>query len=116
NPPSTVVDSNFVIENIRGTTGSVATPTNVQAFQSAAGENRITWIDVANNETGYIVFRSDDGGLTFKRDYLAPVVQNMTEFVDNINVVSGTVYHYKVVGYNADGYSNFSTVAIVTAL
>jgi hypothetical protein len=116
NPPSTVVNSNFVIENLRGTTGSVATPTNVQAFQSAVGENRITWTDMANNETVYIIFRSDDDGLTFKRDYLAPVGQDVTEFVDSANVVSGTVYQYKVVGYNADGYSNFSTMAIVTAL
>jgi len=116
NPASTIVNSNFVIENLRGTTGAITTPTNVQALQSAVGENRVIWTDVANNETGYIVFRSDDGGLTFNRNNFSPVGQNVTEFIDNSGIVSGNIYQYKVVGYNADGYSNFSTVAIVTAL
>jgi len=69
----------------------------------------LTWVDNADNETGFSVQRSMDG-LNFGN--IAFLGANATTF-ENL-VANGFTYYYRVKAVNADGSSDYSNVAFVT--
>ena len=75
--------------------------------------NQLSWRDNASNESGYRVYRSDNGGAwQIVGDNLQP---GTTRFQDKSNVQKGHSYRYYVIAFNAAGVSNPSnTVSVDT--
>jgi hypothetical protein len=95
---------------------AISAPTDLQT--AATPKNRklatvsLTWLDTANNETGFLVQRADDAGFT------AGVV-NMTVPGANIqtfeqNVARNSDFYYRVLAYNATIQSEWSAGVMVT--
>ena len=73
----------------------------------------LTWKDNANDEQGYRVYRSSDGGTTWQQigNNLAA---NTVKFQDRAGPIRGATLTYYVVAFNAEGESprsNLSSVA-----
>jgi FtsP/CotA-like multicopper oxidase with cupredoxin domain/fibronectin type 3 domain-containing protein len=66
----------------------------------------LTWVDNATTETGYVVMRATDTGMT-QNVVLTPLPANTTTWVDT-TVVPGTSYNYRVYATNAVGNSGMS--------
>jgi FtsP/CotA-like multicopper oxidase with cupredoxin domain len=81
-----------------------AAPTDLTAAVQAGPQVNLTWTDNANNETGFVIQRSVDGG-AFTR--IATPAANSTSYLDT-NVTSGKVYEYQVAATNAAGTSAFA--------
>lgn len=106
-----IADNMVSIETLTGPSGAVEAPSDLAVIAPyGTSELRLTWIDQADDETGYIIFRSEDN-VTFIRRQIRRA--NTTSLTDTA-VGFGTDYYYKVVGYNAAGYSDFSNVAMAT--
>lgn len=74
------------------------------------GQLRLSWTDNSDNETGFGIERSVDGGATFVK--IGEVAANITTFDDpNLNPNS---YCYRVYAFNTYGNSAFSNVACAT--
>lgn len=87
-----------------------ATPTSLAATAPAYNRINLTWNDVANNETNYLVERSPDGT---KWTRIATLGANAKSYADS-GVSAKTRYYYHVAGQNAVGLSGWSNVASVT--
>jgi len=61
----------------------------------------LTWTDVANNETGYRVYRNGS--------VIAELPANSTTFTDNTSRVQGSVFSYSVEAFNSVGVSDQRT-------
>jgi len=90
----------------------IAAPTNLTVTLNSASQVDLSWIDNAFNETGYVVERSDDLGVSWTP--FPPIAANMTSFSDT-TVAPNSNYWYRV--YASDGivnspYSN--TVEVLT--
>ncbi len=87
-------------------------PSAPARLDAVAGNNQVelSWIDVAQNETGYAVERSDDGGVTYSEIATADV--DTTSYNDA--TASGAV-SYRLRAYNANGNSAYSNPASATA-
>ncbi len=59
-------------------------PSNLLAVVFSDTENRITWTDNSDDETGFEIWRSDDDGETFSK--VGEVGENITEFIDDISI------------------------------
>ncbi len=79
----------------------VAYPTNVSAQPGQNYSIDITWNDVSNNETGFIVERSEDNGQTFSPIPGGGVAPNVSTFCDE-NIQSNQAYKYRVKPSNGD--------------
>jgi hypothetical protein len=92
--------------------GVPAAPTGLTAKGSTSVANAIdiSWIDNANNETGYKIERSTDGK-TFSP--LAGGGPN-TVFNRNTGLTPGRLYYYRVYAVNAAGNSAYSNVVSAT--
>jgi len=80
--------------------------------------NRIilNWRDNANNESGFIVERSEIGS-TSGFQPIASLLANSVAMNDfNINLIVATQYWYRVLAYNAIGNSGYSNVASATTI
>lgn len=77
------------------------------------GNNQVdlSWIDVAQNETGYALERSDDGGVTYSE--ITTVGVDATAYSDT--TASGTV-SYRLRAYNGNGNSAYSNPASATII
>jgi hypothetical protein len=94
---------------------SVAAPTNLAA--SAVVKNKktaavtLTWVDNANNESGFLVQRADDAAFTLG-------VVNTTVLSDitslTLNLSRGKTYYFRVHAFNATYQSDWSNTASVT--
>lgn len=73
----------------------------------------LNWNDNSNNETGFIVERSDDGGTTFRALPFGGVESNMTSFTDT-DIAPSVEYRYRVKASN-DNPDHYSNVAIITS-
>jgi hypothetical protein len=71
----------------------------------------MTWTDNANNEQGFYVERSTNGGQTWTR--IGQTTANSTLFRNN-GVARRTTYQYRVQAFNANGVSAFSNTLTVT--
>ena len=90
-------------------------PTNLSATLQAGPQVRLTWRDRANNETGFLVERSIDGGTTFAIIATAPARNGVgnTSYIDLPPVPTGSVT-YQVAAVNTAGRSAYSNMATVT--
>ena len=74
---------------------------------------QLTWSDNSNNETGYKVERSTNGGSNW--NILTILGQNINIYLDT-GLTPNSVYHYRVFGYNVFGNSQYSNIAFDTAI
>lgn len=84
---------------------------------TAVGNNAMTlnWTDNATNERGYIIYRSDDGGVTY--NFINQLAANSTSSIQN-NLTANTTYSWKVYAVSEGGLSTpvaGSQVTICTA-
>lgn len=86
-------------------------PDGLVASAASSTSIKLSWADHADNETGFEIERSADGGSNFV--YLASVSANTTSYTDLV-LVSGTRYDYRVRAKGKDGYSEYSNVAGAT--
>lgn len=84
-----------------GDSSGVAAPTGLVATLTTANQVDLAWTDNAFNETGYVVERSDDLGVTWTA--VAPVGADATSYSDT-TVGPVTIYWYRV--YATDGVTN----------
>ena len=83
----------------------LAQPTNFTISQSNATTLSLNWTDNATSETGYKIYRSDDG-ITFS--LVATIAANSTSHEDTVS--QGVIYYYYVVPYDSNGNGYASKV------
>jgi hypothetical protein len=76
-------------------------PLNLQAQYDTTNQIRLTWIDLATNELGYIIERSTDC-VSYTR--IATNGPNIGQFLDT-GLAANTTYCYRVRSYNAQNES-----------
>ncbi|MDB5327629.1 MAG: C-terminal target protein, partial [Phycisphaerales bacterium] len=98
---------------LNGTTPAPTVPAAPTTLTATAGVSSITlvWADNSNNESGFVIERSADGGATFTP--LATVAAYTTQYTDN-DLPSATRYVYRVRATDATGNSAYSNVAEAT--
>lgn len=91
---------------------SPAAPTNLQASpgKTESAIVNLTWIDNADNETGFKIERGTDGTTFFE---IANVGVDVQAYNDAL-VSEGTTYYYRVLAFNLNGVSAFSNVVQAT--
>jgi len=95
-----------------GTTGSVpAAPSNLRASSISTNFVILSWNDNSNNEQGFYVQRSINGGVTWTT--VAQTAANSSTYRDNA-LVSKSTYQYRVQAFNTAGGSAYSNVLTVT--
>src|SRR6185436_8395904 len=85
-------------------------PSSLTATADAIPEVNLAWTDNANNETGFVVERSDNGG-PFVQIAALPIA-DIVSYIDT-NVAFGNYYEYQVAATNALGQSGYSNIAQV---
>lgn len=87
-----------------------AAPSGTTATAVSASQIDLTWIDTANNESGFRVERSLDGQ-NFSQ--IATLAANATSYQDN-SLSELTSYYYRVRAWNGSGNSGYSGIATAT--
>ena len=77
-------------------------PGRLRVAQAGLNQNQLTWADLANNETGYQVYRRESGASV--PTCIATLGANATSFLDT-TAESGVLYEYRVSASNAVGES-----------
>ncbi|KUO77474.1 MAG: hypothetical protein APF77_06335 [Clostridia bacterium BRH_c25] len=90
-----------------------AAPTNLTAAQLVAPRVRLTWRDNANNETGFVIERSDNGGAYFTLATVGPRLLTGNVSYTDSTVTLGNSYNYRVAAVNEAGLSAYSNTANV---
>ncbi|HTE25997.1 fibronectin type III domain-containing protein [Flavitalea sp.] len=82
-----------------------AAPINLTSSGVSTSANSISWTDLANNEAGYELYRSEDS----KENYIliASLPANSNSFNDD-GLFSNAIHYYKVRAVNDGGYSPYS--------
>ncbi len=86
----------------------VAAPTNLTSNTLSSSQINLNWNDNSNNEEGFILEYSTDGGNQFTE--LTTLPNNTTSY-NHTGLSPATTYHYRVLAYtstNNSAYSNFS--------
>ncbi len=103
-----------------GTTTGVATvtvssipsaPSKLTAVAVSSKQFNLSWTDNSTNETGFVIQRSSNGGLTWTQ--IATVGPNVTTYSD-ATVSKKKTYVYQVAAYSSAGTSAWSNVATAT--
>jgi hypothetical protein len=84
-----------------------AAPSNLQLTIASGTEIDLSWIDNANNETGFKVYRSTDG-VNFGAAPIGTTLYNVTTYIDGA-LAPNTQYWYRVSATNPSGDSAFAT-------
>ena len=87
-------------------------PTNLVASLRSGPRGRLNWVDNATGESGFIIERSEDGGVTFVQIATAPAFAgtgNVRWF--DTSIVPGTTYDYRVAAFNVTGQSTYTNTA-----
>ncbi len=89
--------------------------TNPSGLTATVNSNQIdlSWNDNANNETGFLIERSDDGGSTYRALPFGGVAANVTSFIDT-DLDPFTEYRYRVKASNDDP-DHYSNIIIITS-
>lgn len=86
-------------------------PSSLHAENLVLGRVSLTWVDNADDESGYRIERAVDGGAF---STIASLPENSTEFLDT-NLDSDTTYSYRVRAWNNTGVSEAAgEVSVVT--
>ena len=80
-----------------------ADPSSLLANAVSYKRINLSWTDNSNNETGFEIWRSDNGGALYTTVGLAPA--NATTFADS-TLDANTTYYYKIRAINQYGESN----------
>jgi hypothetical protein len=88
-----------------------AAPSALSAAAVSASQIKLTWIDNASNETGFVIERSPDG--TTGWTSIASIGSNVTSYSDT-GLSATTQYFYRIYAVNALGSSDPSNVASAT--
>jgi hypothetical protein len=99
--------------NVTVTTAPAA-PSNLNAkanLQNGSAQVQLQWNNNSNNQTGFVIQRSSDGGNTWTT--IATLTGNPNNYTDT-SVGFSTTYSYRVYAYNPIGNSPDSNVATVT--
>jgi hypothetical protein len=85
----------------------VLSPTGLTATADNATQVTLRWTDLATNETGYVVERKVGAAGTFGVLTSPPLPPNRVTYTDNVGLVAGTTYYYRVgaVGSTDTSYS-----------
>jgi subtilase family serine protease len=83
-----------------------AAPSNLTARLVSSRQVSLTWTDNSNNETGFVIQRSMNGGAWTQ---IAVVGANVTTYTDT-TVSKHKTYSYRVYAYNSTGNSGYSNV------
>ena len=94
------------------TAPDLVAPANVIATRAFASQINVQWDDNNTTESGYKVVRSTAGS---PWQDIGVVSANTTLFTDT-KVEAGKTYAYRVVAFNNQGDSPFSTAAIVSTV
>jgi len=86
-----------------------ATPSNLVATPTDAGEIALEWMDNTNLESSYEVWRSSDNGNNYA--LLTSLGSDAISYIDNSSLQTGTTYYYKVLAQLQDGPTDFSNIA-----
>ena len=87
-------------------------PMNLTAAMVAKNKARLSWTDSSSNETGFVLQRSSNGGLTWST--VATLAANTSSYTDS-GLRRGTTYQYRVVAHNGSGTSAYSAPASARA-
>ncbi len=85
-------------------------PSGLSAVLQNGPQVGLAWTETANNETSFVVERSDNGGAFAA---LATLPANSVNYTDTA-VAAGNAYTYRVMAANAGGPSAYSNTASVT--
>jgi hypothetical protein len=84
-----------------------APPTNLAVTPVGSGWLLLRWLDNSNNETGFVIQRSTDGGVW----RTVGAVGANTTFFDDTTASRSHSYSYRVFAYNNYGISGFSNAS-----
>jgi titin len=87
-----------------------AAPANLVATSVVKKQANLAWTDNAGNESGFRVYRSNDGR-TFSK--IATLSSNTTSY-SNGGLAGSRTYYYQVTAYNAVGESAPSNTVVIT--
>jgi len=106
-----IVDAQATLAAVSAT--PPAAPTTLSATAVSSAQINLAWVDNSNNETGFRIERSADGGVTFTQ--LATTAANTSSFA-NTALPASTLFHYRVRAFNNFTNSAFSATANATTL
>ncbi len=97
-----------------GSSGTTPTaPTNLTATSTPkqmSSDVTLTWDDNSNNETGFLIERSEDNSTWATAGTVAANIATYTDAGQS----EGTLYYYRVSATNANGSSAFSNIVTIT--
>ncbi len=104
----------LVVQSLSATAGvnQPAAPTALTATIQAGPQVRLAWTDPSNNETGFVVQRSSDGGASWSQ--VGTVGANVRTYTD-ATVTLGGSYSYRVGSVNVAGTSYGTPVDVTVA-
>jgi hypothetical protein len=88
-------------------------PSGTLAAALSSSEIAVSWIDNADNEYGFELERSSDGGSSWALAASLPAEQQ--DYIDG-GLASETAYRYRVAAFNGSGRSTHSEEAMATTL
>ena len=80
-----------------------ATPTSLSFSNVTCSSMRLSWNDVADNELGYAIYRSDNGGATYS--FIRQLTAGSTHS-DESGLIANTTYYWKVYAFTEGGLSS----------
>lgn len=109
--PTMTVVSDF--SNVVYVVQPPAAPTKLTAVLQSGPIVRLTWQDNAENETGFMVERSDNGGAYFTLVTVGPGNSTGNVSYTDRTVTKGNKYTYRVAAINTAGMSAYSKTVIM---
>ncbi|MBN2272722.1 MAG: fibronectin type III domain-containing protein [Bacteroidales bacterium] len=88
-------------------------PANLTASGQTKTSVTLKWTDNANNEQGFIIYRSLSSSGNFTE--IANVAAGIVTYTDTL-LLHSTAYYYKICAYNIDGNSSFTQVLEASTL
>jgi len=92
----------------------VLSPTGLTATADSATQVTLRWTDLATNETGYFVERKVGAEGTFGILTSPPLPPNRVTYTDNVGLIGGTTYYYRVGAVGSTGTSYSIEVSVTT--
>ena len=86
-------------------------PVGLVASASSASRVNLSWSDMSNNERGFNIYRSDDGGSSFA--YLASVSADVSTYADS-SVAPNSLYVYQVEAFTTSFTALSNTASALT--
>jgi len=105
--------SNIAEVDLSDTPGNLTAPSNLVAVLSDSTTSELTWTDNSDNETSFVIHRSESSGFTTFSTI--SVLEDSVSHTDS-GLVEGNAYYYRIAAVNSEGTSSFSNTASVSAI